>query len=239
MFGREQLMIAWAAPLCVAWMFPGAPPASTGMTAPVVQSVARSLRHWNVPVTISRFEERGSGAIPWVSKLTPIRIKNLNTNAEAELTLYTHDGSVDKTALAEFNDVVARDGRLKTIAPRTVQLAMKAAWHFHVGEIRVISAYRPATRHDHGPHTTGSAVDFQLPGVAARTLAAYLRKEPRAGVGIYTNPRTQFVHIDSREQSYHWLDASPPGIVWREKGLADPTREARDASYTADHDLPE
>jgi len=239
MFGRERRVIAWAAPLCVAWVFPGAPAASTGMTTPMVQSVARSLRHWNVPVAVSAFAERGPGTVPWVEKLEAIRVKNLNTNAEAQISLYARDGSVDRTALAEFNDVVARDGRSKAIAPRTVQLAMKAAYHFHVSEILVISAYRPATRHDHGPHTTGAAVDFQLPGIAARTLAAYLRKEPKAGVGIYTNPRTQFVHVDSREQSYHWLDASPPGIVWREKGLADPTREARDGSYDAAHDLPE
>jgi uncharacterized protein YcbK (DUF882 family) len=228
-----------SAPLCVAWIFPGAPMASAGLTAPMVQSVARSLRHWNVPVAVSQFAERGPGAVPWVAKLSPVRVKNINTNNEAEISLYARDGSVDKAELASFNDVVSRDGRLKSIAPRTVQLAIKAAAHFHVTEILVISAYRPATRHDHGPHTTGTAVDFQLPGVAARTLAAYLRKEPRAGVGIYTNPRTQFVHLDSRDQSYHWLDASPPGVVWREKGLPDSDREARDAAYTPENDLPE
>ncbi len=236
--GPRRAFMAWA-PLCAAWIFPGTPMASAGLTTPMVQSVTRSLRHWNVPVTVSQFSEHGSGMVPWVSELAPVTVKNINTNNEATIALYARDGSVDKAELATFNDVVSRDGRLKSIAPRTVQLVIKAAAHFHAKEVLVISAFRPATRHDHGPHTTGSAVDFQLPGVAARTLAAYLRKEPRAGVGIYTNPRTQFVHLDSREQSYHWLDASPPGIVWREKGLPDPDREARDASYTPEHDLPE
>ncbi len=239
MFGRERLLIAWAAPLCVAWIFPGAPSAATGMTTPVVRSVSRSLRRWNVPVAVSELAEHGAGTVPWVAKLDPIRVKNVNTNVQEEISLYAKDGSVDKTALATFNDAVSRDGRLKSIAQRTVQLVVKAASHFHVNEIVVISAFRPATRHDHGPHTTGAAVDFQLPGVAASKLAAYLRKQPKAGVGIYTNPRTQFVHVDSREQSYHWIDASPPGVVWREKGLSDPTREARDAAYTPDDDLPE
>ena len=30
------------------------------------------------------------------------------------------------------------------------------------------------------------------------------------GVGVYTNPLTQYVHLDVRERSYHWIDASPP-----------------------------
>ena len=53
-----------------------------------------------------------------------------------------------------------------------------------------------------------------------RTSAA----SPRAGVGIYTNPRTQFVHLDVRDQSYHWVDASPPGVKWHEAQLRDPRR---------------
>lgn len=240
MFGRERVVFAWAAPLCAAWLFPGIPAASGG-SSPVVRSVAHSLRHWNVPVKVSELAEHGPGTVPWVTELTPIHVKNpnLRDDNEADILIYAKDGSLDPKAISAFDDLVAKDGKTHKIAERTIQLVMKAAYHFHVKEVVVISAFRPRTRRDHGPHTTGSAVDFQLPGVAARTLAAYLRKQPRAGVGIYTNPRTQFVHVDSREQSYHWLDASPPGVVWREKGLADPDRETRDAAWTPDADLPE
>ncbi len=245
MFGRERVLFAWAAPLTIAWLFPGVPAVSKGMAPPVVSSVARSLRHWNVPVTISEFAERGpgsaAGSVAWSTELAPLHFKNpnTNTNPDADITLYAKDGTVDPTAVEAFDDLVAKDGKVHKISERTIQLVVKAAYHFHAKEVVIISAYRPKRRRDHGPHTTGTAIDFQLPGVAARTLAAYLRKEPRAGVGIYTNPRTQFVHVDAREQSYHWLDASPPGVVWREKGLSDPDREARDASYTPERDLPE
>ena len=46
------------------------------------------------------------------------------------------------------------------------------------------------------------------------------------------------VHVDDREQSYHWLDASPPGRTWKEAQLGDPKREARDAAWTPSADLP-
>jgi hypothetical protein len=74
--------------------------------------------------------------------------------------------------------------------------------------------------------------------VYAGRLAAYLRGLPRVGVGIYIHPRTQFVHLDVRDQSYHWIDASPPGVKWRERQLHDAHAEKRDAAWTAQSDLP-
>ena len=89
-----------------------------------------------------------------------------------------------------------------------------------------------------GPHAHGVAIDFKLVGTSARALAAYLRTLPRVGVGIYTHPQTQFVHLDVRETSWHWVDASPPGRTWREQPLGDQNRVSRDATYTSDADLP-
>jgi hypothetical protein len=58
------------------------------------------------------------------------------------------------------------------------------------------------------------------------------------GVGIYTNAKTHYVHLDVRDRSYHWLDASPPGVTWREALLPDPSQQKRDSSYTPESDLP-
>ena len=44
----------------------------------------------------------------------------------------------------------------------------------------------------------------------APLVAAYLRGVPRVGVGLYTHPRTRWVHLDVRDRSYHWADATPP-----------------------------
>ncbi len=95
-----------------------------------------------------------------------------------------------------------------------------------------------AWREHAGRHTSGDALDFKLTGVPAAQLAAYLRGLSRVGVGIYTHPRTQYVHLDVRDQSYHWLDASPPGVTWRERRIGDPAQAKRDALWTASSDLP-
>jgi len=59
-------------------------------------------------------------------------------------------------------------------------------------------------------------------------------------VGIYTHPRTSYVHLDDREHSFHWLDASPPGRTWREVSLGGGVSLIqRDAAYLRADDWPE
>ena len=183
-------------------------------------------------------------AEPWAVRLDPIVVLNRNTNAQGPIRLYDDHGAVDRgearafmriagRSKAEPGDASEEDERLDL---RVVQLAIRAAYHFGGATLRIISATRPGA---HGKHGTGEALDFALEGVSAAVLAAYLRSTPRAGVGIYTHPKTQYVHLDVREHSYHWIDGSPPGVTWREQLLADPKQAARDASWTARLDLPE
>ncbi|HVJ91108.1 MAG TPA: DUF882 domain-containing protein [Labilithrix sp.] len=182
---------------------------------------------------------------PWTDFLSAVEVKNQNTSARAKIRLYAEDGTVDRSALREFMRVAAStveppdapaDEPTEPLDSRLVQLAFRAAYHFRGAPIVVLSATR---RGSHGKHGTGQALDFRLQGVRAKTLAAYARTYPRAGVGIYTHPKTQFVHLDVRDTSCHWLDGSPPGVTWREKLLADRTRHKRDRAYVDRMDLPE
>ena len=199
------------------------PPAGAAPPVPVRSAPAA------LPAPASR------APLPWVARLYPLHIENLNTHAEANLVLYRPDGSVDPQAVESFSAVSVRgDDDVWPLKTRLVQLAFKTAYHFGAGELVILSAYRPHA----GFHSKCSALDFRLPGVSAKKLAAWLRKLPRAGVGVYTNPRTQFVHLDVRRMSYHWLDASPPRVTWKELHLPDPSFRARDASYTPASDLP-
>jgi hypothetical protein len=172
-----------------------------------------------------------------------ITVFNRNTNARGTIRLYDDHGVLDRgearafmriagRSQAEPDDASEDDERLDL---RVVQLAIRAATHFGGATIRIISATRPGA---HGKHGTGEALDFALEGVRASVLASYLRGTPRAGVGIYTHPKTQYVHLDVRERSYHWIDGSPPGVTWREQLLSDPKQAMRDASYTPSMDLP-
>ena len=181
---------------------------------------------------------------PWAASLSPIAVLNRNTNARGAIRLYDAHGVLDRgearafmriagSTRSEPDDAGDDDERLDL---RVVQLAIRAAHHFGGASIAIISATRAGAR---GKHGTGEALDFALDGVKAPVLAAYLRGTPRAGVGIYTHPRTQYVHLDVREHSYHWIDGSPPGVTWREQLLSDPKQEKRDASWSASMDLPE
>jgi peptidase M15-like protein len=177
---------------------------------------------------------RSSRTTAWAGALAPVPVTSGSTGVTATVRLYTPDGEVDETERMRFEHVVARDGEQHVLAERLEQLVVKAAYHFDGARVVVVSGWREHA----GRHTTGEALDFKLQGVHAAQLAAYLRSLPRVGVGIYTHPRTQYVHLDVREPSYHWLDASPPGITWKERQLRDPGQIQRDAAWSPQDDLP-
>lgn len=170
----------------------------------------------------------------WAEALDAVDVENVVTRERERVRLYRTDGSIDDEAVDAFSRVASNDGEPHPLTPRVVQLVMKAAYHFGGAHVLVVSAWRANA----GRHGTGDAVDFKLAGVRAPLVAAFLRDVPRAGVGIYTHPRTQFVHVDVRDVSYHWIDASPPGRKWREGMLRDPHGKTRDAAWSAEGDLP-
>jgi hypothetical protein len=188
------------------------------------------------PLTLAVRQVR---TVSWAVGLAPVGITDGTSRAHDELRLYTPEGDVDRAALRRFEQLVARDGDAHPLDERVVMLFFKAAYHFADHGVPPAATIVSAWREHAGRHTTGEALDFKLAGVRASQLAAYLRGLPRVGVGIYTHPRTQYVHLDVREPSFHWLDASPPGIHWRERQLRDPGQARRDASWTPASDLPE
>jgi uncharacterized protein YcbK (DUF882 family) len=179
------------------------------------------------------------------SRLPALQFANESTAQVASVRLYDDTGHVDESEAARLDSLLCdtRDPKAPAallLDRRTLQLAARAAFHFHVAEVQVVSAYRKPGRRREGLHATGKALDFKLPGVTARALAAYLRTLPRVGVGIYTHPKTSYVHLDDRERSYYWLDASPPGRTWREMSLGGGVGMIlRDAAYARADDWPE
>jgi uncharacterized protein YcbK (DUF882 family) len=175
--------------------------------------------------------------------LAPLHLHNVNTLKANDLRLYDEMGRIDEGAACALDELLgdARDRsniRTTTIDRRTLQLMFRAAYHFRATRVELISGYREPGARREGQHGFGKAIDFRLPKVSASALAAYLRTQKLVGVGVYTNPLTQYVHLDVRERSYHWIDASPPGRTWRERALGVP-RPARDASYERREDWPE
>jgi hypothetical protein len=177
---------------------------------------------------------RATRKAAWADALPAVEVSSALTGAHAPLRLYLADGQLDAEARARFEQLAAGDGDAHALTPRLEQLVFKTAYHFGGAAIVIVSGYR-----DHaGRHTACEALDFKLVGVRAAQLAAWLRDLPRAGVGIYTNRRTQYVHLDVRDTSYHWIDGSPPGVTWKERQIRDPGQVKRDASWTTEADLP-
>jgi uncharacterized protein YcbK (DUF882 family) len=170
----------------------------------------------------------------WAGALAPIDVTSVATGDTASIRLYGVDGEIDESARMHLERVASRDGEQHVLASRLEQLVVKAAHHFRDAHVFVVSGWREHA----GRHTTGEALDFKLQGIPAAQLASYLRGLARVGVGVYTHPRTQYVHLDVREPSYHWLDGSPPGVTWRERQLRDPGQVKRDATWTPEGDLP-
>ncbi|MDQ3037880.1 MAG: DUF882 domain-containing protein, partial [Myxococcota bacterium] len=126
------------------------------------------------------------------------------------------EGGFDDAELALAKDALAsRDGETHAIHPRLVELVYRAVRQFRAPYVHVISGYR--TGRATSRHAQGRALDFVLPGVSDRRLAAYLRREGFVGVGIY--PVSGFVHLDVRERSYFWSDSSGPGQPTRERAI--------------------
>jgi uncharacterized protein YcbK (DUF882 family) len=228
------LRTAGAMAIVVAMLWSPSPERRAGSTP---TGLIRAVEHHALAL---RAESRGTPLgqeVAWATALEPVLVKCANTGAEARVRLYRPDGQVDLDAARLFMTTVSElEGKEPPeVNLRTIQLVMKAAYHFKAKWIDVVSAYRAGG----GPHGAGAAVDFRLPGTSAAALASFLRAAPRAGVGVYTNPSTQYVHVDARDQSYHWLDASPPGRRWHEAALGIAKRQERDAAWSPSADLPD
>ncbi|HQY64945.1 MAG TPA: hypothetical protein PK141_26315, partial [Polyangiaceae bacterium] len=158
-------------------------------------------------------EEPRAKAEVWATRAWPLHVRNPNTNRTADVRVYTDLGKVDPEALRAFVAVVNPDG--EPLEPRVLLLVARAAYALGASGVEVISGHRQEARGT-SRHHTDEALDFKLDRVDSGLLAAHLRGYGHVGVGVYTHPRTHYVHLDTREKSFHWIDASPPGKTWRE-----------------------
>jgi hypothetical protein len=119
------------------------------------------------------------------------------------------------------------------VSPRLLDLIYHAARHFQVRHVHLVSGVRQdrgGSRHSHG-----LAADIVLPGVDDEELANYFRAQGFVGVGVYT--RAGFVHIDVRDQSFFWIDPSPPDRHYKIRPVrAEEARAADDAALARGQD---
>lgn len=143
----------------------------------------------------------------------------LNTRERAQIRLYDNAGRLRIEALDEINRLL-RDQRadlVRPIHPRTVAMLYIVGQHYDA-ELEVVSGYRlgGVNASETSRHASGEACDFRIDGVGVRTLARFLEGEfANVGVGYY--PTSGFVHLDTRQVTYYWVDYSGPGERSRER----------------------
>lgn len=181
----------------------------------------------------------------WHAPPAPDLVQQWRATAVPELVFRVHktgatytlrpsnpQGDFDETQLQIAKE--AFDSWGPTPHPRTLGLVYRAALHFNAPYVTLISGVRKdrgGSRHSHG-----LAADIVLPGVDDETLAAFFRAQGFCGVGTY--PRSGFVHVDTRDASYFWIDNSKPNQHGRvvqvrkeESAAADAAALARGASF--------
>jgi uncharacterized protein YcbK (DUF882 family) len=137
-------------------------------------------------------------------------LEMINTGERVELSPQRDDGgfSTEDLQLATHALRDQRSDKEFPTEPRLLDLAYQIEMHFHAKALRVVSAFRAPSRR-HSRHGTGHAFDFVVPGTRDSEVAQFARSLGFVGVGLY--PRSGFVHLDSRDRSYFWVDSSGPG----------------------------
>ena len=169
----------------------------------------------------------------WDAAAVPDLVFHVHKTGEVyTLRPKSRQGEFDETQLQIAKEAFQSWG--PTPHPRTLDLVYAAVLHFRAPYVTLISGVRKdrgGSRHSHG-----LAADIVLPGVDDETLAAFFRAQGFCGVGTY--PRSGFVHIDTRDASYFWIDNSKPNQHGRvmqvrkeESAAADAAALARGASF--------
>jgi len=160
-----------------------------------------------------------------------------NRKEALDLALLGDHDAVTPEALAELSHFVRcyRTDREKAIHERLAEIVARTAEAFGREQVDVISGYRAKPYGaPHSKHFLGRAMDLHLPGVPAKTIAAWVWKNFR-GVGVGLYPKQDFVHIDVREVDVRWIDNSRHGESGHARyiGRAADDRLAEDAPRLA------
>jgi len=104
-----------------------------------------------------------------------------------------------------------RTDRERPLHPRLAEIVALVTEAFGRENVSVVSGYRaPPYGSPHSRHFAGRAMDFRLPNVPSKKVAAWIWKNFRnVGVGYY--PKQNFVHVDVRDLDVRWIDTSLHG----------------------------
>jgi uncharacterized protein YcbK (DUF882 family) len=163
----------------------------------------------------------------------------VNTRERYRVRLFDDDGRMRPEGVREITAAL-RDQRVdvaRSPDPRLLVILYEIGQHWDA-ELEVISGYRVrnVNASEGSRHGAGAACDIAIDGVGIREIAAFVeRRFAQVGVGYY--PNSGFVHVDTRDTSYFWVDSSGPGQRSRTRTRTVDTRAAAsdDPTLTSIH----
>jgi len=148
-------------------------------------------------------------------------------NEQIEIVVDLASGEIDETSYRALRRMMRcrRTGAEHPIDPRLIELLWDLSRR--TGQrIVLISGYRaPGFAAPASYHIRGMAADIRIPGMTALMVRDLARAAGVRGIGYY--PRSQFVHVDLREEPYHWTDLGTGEDD--EEAEIEPAGEAREA----------
>ena len=133
-------------------------------------------------------------------------IEAANTGEEVEVVVDLASGDVDEATYRAVRHLMRcrRTGAEAPIDPRLLELLYQLSQR--TGEkIVLISGFRtPAFAAPASYHVRGMAADIRIPGLTALMVRDLARAIGVRGIGYY--PRSQFVHVDLRDEPFFWTD---------------------------------
>ena len=128
------------------------------------------------------------------------------SNEQLEVVFDLSSGDMDEATYRAIKHFMRcrRTGAEAPIDPRLIEMLYKISQR--TGEkIVLISGFRtPAFAAPNSYHTRGMAADIRIPGMTSLMVRDLARSMGVRGVGYY--PRSQFVHVDLRDEPYFWTD---------------------------------
>jgi len=157
-------------------------------------------------------------------------IENANNGERTEVVFDLATGDLDVDSYLALRHLMRcrRTNAEVPIDPRLIELLWRLSQR--TGQkILLISGYRaPAYAAPASYHVRGMAADIRIPGMTALMVRDLARALGAHGIGYY--PRSQFVHVDVREEPYFWTDLgaeSGDSETEYEGGKVEPSMESR------------
>lgn len=204
-------------------------------TVLLVAAVGLSFSTWSLSSSVSRLKRRAlammqfadgmalhpqgitmAGTFRQSAAALPVRkpsgalgrftIEAANFGEQIEVAVDLASGEVDEASYRAFRHLMRcrRTGGEVPIDPRLIELLWSLSQR--TGQpIVLISGYRaPGYAAPASYHTRGMAADIRIPGLTPLMVRDLARAMGVRGIGYY--PRSQFVHVDLRDEPYFWTD---------------------------------